>query len=123
MRIDPDVIEASRPDDREIALLAAEVRRLQAVINSEEPAAIDEEQTALLAEIEKLDAAKKALFNIAKLHISQIGTLRKELLQARMQPALTDEERECLEWAEELAGNCEEFGRVATLRSLLERTK
>jgi hypothetical protein len=43
MRIDPDVIEASRPDDREIALLAAEVRRLQAVINSEEPALTDNE--------------------------------------------------------------------------------
>jgi hypothetical protein len=34
---------------------------------------------------------------------------------------LTDEERECLEWAEEIAGNCEEFGRVDTLRGLLER--
>lgn len=34
---------------------------------------------------------------------------------------LTDEERECLEWAEEIAGNCEEFGRVSTLRGLLER--
>ena len=34
---------------------------------------------------------------------------------------LTNEERECLEWAEELAGNCEEFGRVDTLRGLLER--
>jgi hypothetical protein len=43
MRIDPDVIEASRPDDREIALLAAEVRRLQAVINSEEPTLTDAE--------------------------------------------------------------------------------
>jgi len=36
-------------------------------------------------------------------------------------PMLTDEERECLEWAEEIAGNCEEFGRVDTLRGLLER--
>jgi hypothetical protein len=48
MRIDPDVIEASRPDDREIALLAAEVRRLQAVINSEEPTLTDEERRAVL---------------------------------------------------------------------------
>jgi hypothetical protein len=47
MRIDPDVIEASRPDDREIALLAAEVRRLQAVINSEEPTLTDEEREAI----------------------------------------------------------------------------
>lgn len=38
-------------------------------------------------------------------------------------PTLTDEERECLEWAAEIAGNCEEFGRVATLRGLLERLK
>jgi|LakMenEpi03Aug12_release.lakeMendotaPanAssembly.Ray.scaffolds.fasta_scaffold140770_6 hypothetical protein len=39
------------------------------------------------------------------------------------QPTLTDEEREAVEWAEELAGNCEEFDRVDTLRNLLERTK
>jgi len=39
------------------------------------------------------------------------------------QPALTDGERECLQWAEEIAGNCEEFDRVNTLRNLLERTK
>ena len=38
-------------------------------------------------------------------------------------PTLTDEEREAVEWAEELAGNCEEFDRVDTLRNLLERTK
>ena len=49
MRIDPDVIEASRPDDREIALLAAEVRRLQAVINSEESTLTDEEREAIEA--------------------------------------------------------------------------
>jgi hypothetical protein len=34
---------------------------------------------------------------------------------------LTEAERECLEWAEEIAGNCEEFGRVEVLRGLLER--
>ena len=52
MRIDPDAIEASRPDDREIALLAAEVRRLQAVINSEEPTLTDEEREAIKTAIE-----------------------------------------------------------------------
>lgn len=36
---------------------------------------------------------------------------------------LTDAEREAVEWAEEIAGNCEEFDRVATLRGLLERFK
>ena len=36
-------------------------------------------------------------------------------------PALTDGERECLQWAEKIAGNCEEFDRVDTLRALLER--
>jgi hypothetical protein len=40
-----------------------------------------------------------------------------------MDATLTDEEREAVEWAEELAGNCEEFDRVDTLRNLLERTK
>lgn len=47
MRIDPDAIEASRPNDREIALLAAEVRRLQSVISNEEVALTDEERKAL----------------------------------------------------------------------------
>lgn len=48
-----------------------------------------------------------------------IEKLRAEIARLR----LSDAERECLEWAEELAGNCEEFGRVDTLRGLLERTK
>ena len=34
---------------------------------------------------------------------------------------LTDAERECLVWAEDIAGNCEEFDRVEVLRGLLER--
>ena len=36
-------------------------------------------------------------------------------------PMLTDAERECLVWAEDIAGNCEEFDRVEVLRGLLER--
>ena len=36
---------------------------------------------------------------------------------------LTDAERDCLEWAEEIAGNCEEFDRVEVLRGLLAKTK
>ena len=52
MRINPDAIEAYRPDDREIALLAAEVRRLQAVINSEEPTLTNEEREAILLAVE-----------------------------------------------------------------------
>ena len=36
-------------------------------------------------------------------------------------PTLTDMERECLKWAEEIAGNCEEFDRVEVLRGLLAR--
>jgi hypothetical protein len=48
----------------------------------------------------------------------------KTTLHCSLTPlALTDEEREAVEWAEELAGNCEEFDRVDTLRNLLERTK
>jgi hypothetical protein len=45
--------------------------------------------------------------------------LQEEIKRLR----LTDAEREAVEWAEELAGNCEEFDRVDTLRNLLERTK
>ena len=48
----------------------------------------------------------------------------KTTLHCSLTPfTLTDEEREAVEWAEELAGNCEEFDRVDTLRNLLERTK
>lgn len=47
MRIDPDAIEESRPGDREIALLADEVRRLRAVVASGEPALTDEEEEAV----------------------------------------------------------------------------
>lgn len=47
MRPDPDAIEASRPGDREVALLAAEVRRLQAVIASGEPTLTDAERQCL----------------------------------------------------------------------------
>jgi hypothetical protein len=49
----------------------------------------------------------------------EIERLRSEIARLR----LADEERECLEWAEEIAGNCEEFDRVDTLRGLLERLK
>jgi hypothetical protein len=43
------------------------------------------------------------------------------LAAALERATLTDAERECLEWAEEIAGNCEEFDRVPTLRGLLEK--
>ena len=46
MRPDPDAIEASRPGDRELALLAAEVRRLRDVVASE-PTLTDAEREAL----------------------------------------------------------------------------
>lgn len=52
----------------------------------------------------------------------EIATLRKRLRQGYFDSLrLTDAERECLEWAEEIAGNCEEFDRVSTLRGLLDR--
>ena len=41
MRIDPDAIESSRPGDSEVAMLAAEVRRLLSVIAAREPTPID----------------------------------------------------------------------------------
>lgn len=46
---------------------------------------------------------------------------RLQAVIAAGEPTLTDSERECLEWAAEIAGNCEEFDRVSTLRGLLER--
>jgi hypothetical protein len=45
MRIDPDAIGGSCPNDPEVALLAAEVRRLRAVIAAGVPALTDEERT------------------------------------------------------------------------------
>jgi hypothetical protein len=57
MRIDVNEIEASRPEDREVALLAAEVRRLQNIIAvytdgilpdaKSKPALTDEEREAI----------------------------------------------------------------------------
>ena len=47
MRIDANVVEKSRPEDREVALLAAEVRRLQAVIDSRDPALTADERGAI----------------------------------------------------------------------------
>ena len=41
MRIDPDAIESSRPGDSDVAMLAAEVRRLLAVNAAREPTPID----------------------------------------------------------------------------------
>lgn len=61
MRIDPDAIEASRPDDREIALLAAEVRRLQAVISSEPPTLTGEEREVLEEYLPTLDETARNL--------------------------------------------------------------
>jgi hypothetical protein len=48
MRIDVNEIEASRPEDREVALLAAEIRRLQRVIDAGEPTLTAEERNAIL---------------------------------------------------------------------------
>jgi hypothetical protein len=65
-------------------------------------------------------------------HISQIAELRAELLQARMQPTLTDEEREAIKQAIHIVDWQQAYfshaglGQPlpsATLRSLLERTK
>lgn len=47
MILDADAIEASRPDDREVFLLAAEVRRLRSVIASGGPTLTDEEREAI----------------------------------------------------------------------------
>jgi hypothetical protein len=49
MRPDPDYIETARAGDREVALLAAEVRRLKAVIAASEPMLTDEEREAIEA--------------------------------------------------------------------------
>ena len=81
------------------------------------------------AVIERCDPCPFALFTSrydAKLHASRkndIGLRNCEAVPLYRQPTLTDAERECLEWAEEIAGNCEEFDRVDTLRILLERLK
>jgi hypothetical protein len=84
MRIDVNEIEASRPEDREVALLAAEVRRLQ---------------------------------NIIAVYTDGISP------DAKSKPALTDEEREAIEFF--AAIHNEGYGLFAThtdtLRNLLER--
>jgi hypothetical protein len=54
MRPDPDYIEAAISGDREVALLAAEVRRLQAVIAASEPMLTDAEREAIEEAIRRL---------------------------------------------------------------------
>jgi hypothetical protein len=83
MRIDPDVIEASRPDDREIALLAAEVRRLQAVINSEEPTLTDEEQLAVYQGVASLlfEADRRETSDLAKPRLHMYAATLRALLE------------------------------------------
>jgi uncharacterized small protein (DUF1192 family) len=111
MRIDPDVIEASRPDDREIALLAAEVRRLQAVINSKEPAHIDNE-----------DWLRRAIVS------DKIAIAKLEAEIERLRP--TDAEREAIRRAADTLGFLQaDYGKTQTekdahtLLELLERLK
>ena len=76
----------------------------------------DEEVQSLRAEVARLRLAIRRL-------AEQDATLSvcDGNVTVTMDATLTDTERECLEWAEEIAGNCEEFDRVSTLCGLLER--
>jgi len=117
MRIDPDVIEASRPDDREIALLAAEVRRLQAVINSEEPTHIDDEDWLRRAIVSDKIAIAKLEAEIERLR----PTDAERLL---IQSAAEEWEEHAQHWRDNDERVADESDRnAATLRALLERTK
>jgi hypothetical protein len=98
MRIDVNEIEASRPEDREVALLAAEIRRLQRVIDAGEPTLTDAERD------------RNGAVNVRENdHIPDAG---------KMVPAITAAEREAIETA--IVGRLE-LADFATLRKLLER--
>lgn len=56
MRPDPDYIETASSGDREVALLAAEVRRLKALIAASEPMLTDAEREAVQAAIDSCDS-------------------------------------------------------------------
>ena len=58
MRIDPDAICESCPNDPAVVLLAAEVRRLRAVIAAGVPALTDEERAAILTAADLLIGSK-----------------------------------------------------------------
>ena len=55
MRIDPDAIQSSRPVDRDIQLLADEVRRLRAIIANSEPTLTDAEREAVAVAMHRCD--------------------------------------------------------------------
>ena len=125
MRCNPDAIEADRPGDLEVALLAAEVRRLQAVITQLRSSAShisdDGNTLADAAEIEQLREAIRRLADQDATLSVQGGNVT-----VTMDATLADAEREAIElavhcWTQflDVEPACEAAGE--TLRSLLER--
>lgn len=58
MRIDPDAIKESCPNDWAVTLLASEVRRLRAVIAAVEPALTADERAAIATAADLLIGSK-----------------------------------------------------------------
>lgn len=132
MRPDPDLIEASRPGDEAVALLAAEVRRLQAVISStaDRQAHTDWLRHAFADQKIRTLRAEEAIRRVA----DQDATLSVQggSVTVTMDATLADAEREAIERSIETLGGVEDLhptaseadaAAVATLRNLLERTK
>jgi hypothetical protein len=118
MRIDPD--ECRDPD-----LLAAEVRRLRAVIAAGEPTLTDEEREAVLHfSGEYAGLYGKSLHGLAlRLGLYDLPRISHQPCQGSLQKnfTLTDEEREAIrEGADALYGGAYD-AEAAILRELLER--
>lgn len=123
MRIDPDAIQSSRPVDRDIQLLADEVRRLRSVIVSggqeEEIARLRQQRDHWIATAIAFDEHLATL----RVMLMEMPGVRFGASASRETVQLTDAELEALEWAARMIDdiNRGDPARAATLRSMLSR--
>lgn len=123
MRIDPDAIQSSRPVDRDIQLLADEVRRLRAAIASgdqeEEIARLRQQRDHWIATAIAFDEHMATL----RVMLMEMPGVRFGAVAGREAVQLTDAELEALEWAARIIDdiNRGDPARAATLRSVLSR--
>lgn len=123
MRIDPDAIQSSRPADRDIQLLADEVRRLRSVIASgdqeEEIASLRQQRDHWIATAMAFDEHLATL----RVMLMEMPGVRFGAAASRETVQLTDAELEALGWAARMIDdiNRGDPARAAILRSMLSR--
>jgi len=120
MRVDPDTC-------RDPDLLAAEVRRLRAVIDSGSPVVAHAEPLSDATLVLRLRMKEANLLALADWQesdgLAAILRTAATRLNALATQCLTGTEREAIEWAAYAAEKWYEHTAADTLRGLLERTK